>query len=357
MADALRTALIGYGLAGAVFHAPLIASTPGFKLSSVVTGNPERAAQARREHPDVRVCDSAEQLWAAADEHDLVVVAAPNRVHVPLGLAALEAGLPVVIDKPLAATAEQGRLVIATAQRRGLVLSVFHNRRWDGDLLTVRRLLAEDALGPVLRFESRYDRWRPQPRDARDPGAWRERGSAEEAGGLLYDLGSHLVDQALLLFGRPRTVYAELHRRRAGVNADDDMFVALGHDAEVRSHLWASSVAAALGPRMRLLGLKAAYVKHGLDVQEAALRSGRRPSDDPDWGREPRDAWGWLGAGDTGRELETEPGAYQRFYEGVRAAIRDGQPPPVDPADAVSVIEVIEAAQASARDGTVVTLA
>jgi scyllo-inositol 2-dehydrogenase (NADP+) len=223
-------------------------------------------------------------------------------------------------------------------------------------VLTVQRLLAEDALGPVLRFESRYDRWRPQPRAAGDRGAWRELAAPEEAGGLLYDLGSHLIDQALLLFGRPRTVYAEVERRRPGTQADDDVFVALAHDGGVRSHLWASSVAAAPGPRMRVLGLRAAYVKEDIDGQEDALRAGGRPSD-PGWGREPRERWGSLCAGEESQPIETEPGAYQRYYEGIVTALVEGGPPPVDPRDAVAVLEVIEAAQASARDGRLVTLA
>jgi predicted dehydrogenase len=345
----IRVALIGYGLAGAVFHGPLILSTPGMSLATIVTGDPERRARASSDHPDARLLARVDPLWQRAADHDLVVVATPNRSHVPLALAALEAGLPVVIDKPMAPTAEEGRRLVAEATERDLLLAVFQNRRWDGDFLTVRRLLSEDALGPIVRFESRFERWRPQVR----PEAWRERGDPEEAGGLLFDLGSHLIDQAIVLFGPPRTVYAEVDRRRPSAEVDDDVFVALEHEAGVRSHLWMSVLAVIAGPRMRVLGMGAAYEKFGLDVQERALSEGARP-DDPEWGRELPDRWGRLSTGDGERTVETEPGAYPEFYRGIAASLRDGTPPPVDPEDSVAVLRIIEAAQESARTKGVV---
>jgi predicted dehydrogenase len=351
MDGAIRVGLVGYGLAGAVFHAPLVASTPGLALVSVVTADPERRARARREHPGVRVLGSAEELWSAAGEHDLVVLATPNTTHLPLGLAAVAAGLAVVVDKPLALSAAEGRRLLDAARERGVPLTVFHNRRWDGDLLTLRRLLAEGALGRVRRFESRFERWRPAAR----PGAWRERSSPEAGGGVLLDLGSHLIDQAVLLFGRPGRVYAEVDRRRADVAGDDDVFVALEHPGGVRSHLWASAVAAQAGPRLRVLGERGAYVKQGVDVQEAALRAGRRPTG-PGWGGEPRERWGRLGADGELRPVPTEPGAYQAFYAELAAALRGGGRLPVDPEDAVAVLAVLDAARASAHAGTTVAL-
>jgi len=345
----IRVALIGYGLAGAVFHGPLISSTPGMSLATIVTGDPERRARASSDHPDARLLARVDPLWQRAADHDLVVVATPNRSHVPLALATLEAGLPVVIDKPMAPTAEEGRRLVAEAPERDLLLAVFQNRRWDGDFLTVRRLLSEDALGPIVRFESRFERWRPRVR----PEAWRERGDPEEAGGLLFDLGSHLIDQAVVLFGPPRTVYAEVDRRRPSAEVDDDVFVALEHEAGVRSHVWMSVLAAIPGPRMRVLGMGAAYEKFGLDVQERALSEGARP-DDPEWGRELPDRWGRLSTGDGERTVETEPGAYPEFYRGIAASLRDGTPPPVDPEDSVAVLRIIEAAQESARTKGVV---
>jgi scyllo-inositol 2-dehydrogenase (NADP+) len=346
----IRTGLIGYGLAGASFHAPLIRATRGLELTAIVTSNAERQRDARSAHPGAALFDSAAQLWDHAPQLDLVVVASPNRTHVPLALEALAAGLDVVVDKPLASTSAEGRRLVQEARHRERLLTVFHNRRWDGDFLTLRGLLAEGGLGEPYRFESRFDRWRPTPK----PG-WRELGAPEEAGGLLYDLGSHLIDQALVLFGPVSHVYAELDRRRPGVEVDDDAFVALTHASGTRSHLFMSVLAAQPGPRFRMMGNRSAYVKHGLDVQEAALRDGGSP-DEAHWGEEPPEAWGTLGAAGELRPVPTVPGAYPRFYESVVAAIGDGAPPPVDPADAVVGLEIIEAARRSAAERRVVTL-
>jgi predicted dehydrogenase len=344
-----RVALIGYGLAGAVFHAPFIAATPGLRLAVVVTQDPERRTRAVREHPRILVVETVDWLWHHPREVDLVVIASPNRTHVPFARAALAAGLPVVVDKPLAATAQEGQQLIDEARRCGGLLTVFQNRRWDGDFLTVKRLLGEGALGVVSRFESRFERWRPAPPDRG------ERSAAEDAGGILYDLGSHLIDQALLLFGPAKQVYAELDRRRPGVETDDDTFVALAHASGVRSHLWMSAVAAQRGPRFRVLGSQGAYTKWGLDVQEEALRAGGRP-DHPGWGEEAHERWGQLGIGDAVRPVRTEAGSYQRFYAGVVAALREAAPPPVDPVEVVAGLEVISAAQRSAAESRVVAL-
>jgi predicted dehydrogenase len=345
----IRVAVVGYGLAGEVFHAPLIAATHGMALRSIVTSNPERQARARERYPDARILGDIDELWQAASEHDLVVIGTPNRFHVPIALTALEAGLHVVIDKPMAPTAAEAQELVAHAEERGLVLTVFQNRRWDGDFLTLRRLLDEGALGDVVRFESRFERWRP----AVTEGAWRERGEPEEAGGLLIDLGAHLVDQAVRLFGAPTRVYAEVDRRRAGAEVDDDAFVALEHPNGVRSHLWMNVLAAIRDPRFRVLGLLGTFEKYGLDVQEEALASGMRPGD-PDWGRDPQDRWGRLATDDGTRPVETEPGAYEAYYAGLVETLRTGGPPPVDPLDGVEVLRIIEAAFDSARSGSVV---
>jgi predicted dehydrogenase len=277
------------------------------------------------------------------------VIGTPNRFHVPIAIRALEEGLHVVIDKPMAPTAAEGQKVVEEAKARGRLLTVFQNRRWDGDFLTVRRLVEEGALGDVVRFESRFERWRPSV----TPNAWRERSEAGEAGGLLFDLGAHLVDQAVQLFGTPTRVYAEVDRRRPGAEVDDDTFVALEHASGVRSHLWMNVLAAIRDPRMRVLGLKGTYEKYGLDVQEEALSNGMRPGD-PDWGTESPEAWGRLVTDDGERAVETVPGAYEAFYGGVVEALRSTGPPPVDPLDSVDVLRIIEAAFDSARSGSVV---
>jgi predicted dehydrogenase len=338
--ESLRVAIAGFGLAGRRFHAPLVAATPGMRVAAIVTADPDRAAAAAREHPGARVVAEAGRLWDRPGELDLLVVAAPNRAHVPLARAAIAAGVAVVVDKPLAPTAVEGRALVDEAARAGVPLTVFQNRRWDGDLLTVRRLLSEGAVGEPARFESRFDRWRPEV----DAAAWRERPGAGEAGGLLADLGPHLIDQAVLLFGPAVAVHAELDRRRPGARVDDDVFLALEHASGVRSHLGASMLAAAPGPRMRLVGTDGTYVVHGLDGQEAALRAGGSPRD-PGWGETPEELWGVLVGREGRRPVPTERGDYPAFYAGVARALREGGPMPVDPDDAVAVLEVIDAAR------------
>jgi predicted dehydrogenase len=330
---------------------------PGLSLASIVTSNEERVAQARSAYPHARVIPTADDLLATADEHDLVVIAAPNRHHASLALAAIDAGLHVVVDKPLAPTLDEARRIAEAASAASVVASVFHNRRWDGDFLTLRRLLDDGALGDLLRFESRFERWRPEV----DLGKWREGGTPEDAGGVLFDLGPHLIDQALELLGPARSVYAEVREVRPGAEVDDDVFVALEHESGARSHLWATMVAAHVGPRFRALGSGAAYVKYGLDVQEEALRSGAGPSD-PGFGEEPREAWGVLGTDESSEPVPTEPGRYVEYYALMERAIRrradadPGEPPPVPLAAGIETLRIIEAARTSAAERTVVPL-
>ena len=346
----LRVALIGFGAAGTYFHAPFIACTPALRLAAIVTRDPGRAAQARAEYPGAETLQTADDVWAKRDAFDLVVVAAPNRAHVSLATAAIEAGLPVVVDKPLAVTSREARAVVALARARRVPLTVFQNRRFDGDFRTLQSLIDKGTLGDPLRFESRFERWRLAPK----PG-WRQSSDPEDGGGLLMDLGSHLIDQAIHLFGKPVAVYAELDRRRPGAEVDDDTFVALTHANGVRSHLWMNVVASQLGPRFRMLGSQASFVKFGLDLQEDLLRDGQRPVNQQ-WGDEPADRWGTVGAGDDTRSVTTLNGHYGRFYAGVAAALRDGVPMPVDPDDACVVLDVIEAARQSAAERRVVAL-
>lgn len=349
---ALRVALAGYGVAGASFHAPLIAATDGLALQAVVTRDPQRRAQLAARHPGVIAADALADVVAGVD---LVVVASPNRFHVDLAQTALDAGKHVVVDKPLAVTSAQARALAAQAEAAGVVLTAFHNRRWDDDFLTLRRVLDEGLLGRVVRLESRFDRWRPQPKE----GAWREEGDPADGGGLLLDLGSHLVDQAVQLLGPVNAVYAELDVRRPGAVVEDDVVVALAHDGGARSQLWAGVHAADAPPRLRALGDAATFVSFGLDPQEAALRGGASPRD-PGFGlREPGlEAVLHDGSVGTGERLTMEPGRWLAFYEGVVAAIRSGGTvaPPVTATEAVGVLELLEAARESATRGVVVAL-
>ncbi|WP_329069660.1 Gfo/Idh/MocA family oxidoreductase [Amycolatopsis sp. NBC_01480] len=350
MADDLRVGILGYGIGGRVFHAPLVAATPGLAPAAIVTSNPERAAQAGAEYPDADVIPGPDEFFARAGELDLVVVSTPNRTHVPLALRAIELGLPLVVDKPFAPTAAEASRVVAAAKAKDVGLTVFQNRRWDSDFLTVRKVLESGRLGEVFRFESRYDRWVPKVKDN-----WREFGDPAEAGGLLYDLGAHIVDQALQLFGPVAEVYAEVDRRRPGVAVDDDVFVALHHTNGVRSHLWASALAATRNPRFRVLGDHATFTKYGLDVQEPQIKDGLRPGDEG-WGVEPAADAGTLGVDDATETVPTEVGRYQDFYAQVRDALRGEAAFPVDPASSVETLRVIEAAHRSGAQARVVSL-
>lgn len=351
----IKVALIGFGLAGSVFHAPLIDSVDGLRLSAIVTANSQRTAQAMSSYPRALVFSSVEDLWKSASDYDLVVVASPNRFHYEHAHAALNANLHVVVDKPVAASVQECRDLINFSQKRNRILSVFHNRRWDNDFLTVRKLIDDGTLGQVTRFESRYERYRPETK----VNAWRESADAKDAGGLLFDLGSHLIDQACTLLGDPVTVFAELNARRPGAEVDDDVFVALQFASGVKAHLWASSVARIKGARFRVLGLKGAYEKFGIDPQEEKLKAGILPNS-IDFGSEQEAAWGRLSA-QVGNlsfdgKVETVPGAYKTFYSSLRDAISNDGEVPVSPHDALRTMQIIEAAIKSSSAGKVVQL-
>jgi predicted dehydrogenase len=350
----LRAAVIGYGLAGAVFHAPLIAAVDGLELAAVVTGNPERRAQVQHDHPTVRLYADPYELFGDAARYDLAVVATANRAHADLSVAALEAGLGVVVDKPMAATLADAERIAATASCTGRMLTVFHNRRWDADFLTVRRLVDSGVLGDLTRLESRFDRFREAPK----AGAWRERADPADAGGVLWDLGPHLIDQACVLFGEPTHVYAEVDARRRGALVDDDAFVALRFGGGRVAHLWMSQTAPIAGPRVRIRGLAGEYEHVPVDPQEDQLRAGLRPGD-PGWGEDPSGARGRLVVGGPeprDERVPTVPGAWESYYAAVRDALRGAGPPPVDAADGVRTVRLVEAARRSAQEAQVVRL-
>jgi predicted dehydrogenase len=313
----LRVGIAGYGLAGAFFHAPLIEAVDGLEVATVMTRSPERAEQARAAHAGVRVVESDDELMT---DVDLVVVASPNDSHAPIALAALERGLFVVVDKPMAVTAADARRVAEAGEGR---VTVFQNRRWDGDFLTVRRLVRSGALGKVTRFESRFERFRPEIKHG-----WREEGDPALGGGVLLDLGPHLVDQAIQLFGPPESVYAEVRTLREDALVDDDVFIALTHAGGEISHLWMSAIAPLHGTRFRVSGMVRGFSTSGLDPQEDQLREGMRPGD-PGFGE----------------KVGLAHGRYVAFYEGVRDWMRGEADAPVDPWDAVRVLEVLEQAR------------
>ncbi|MCW2544278.1 MAG: oxidoreductase [Frankiales bacterium] len=341
----LPVALVGYGLAGRYFHAPVLSAVDGLVLTTIVTASPERAAAARHDFPEAQVVAD----WEQADRPGLVVLATPNRTHASLALGAIAAGLPVVVDKPLARDVPEGETIAQAARTAGVPLTVFHNRRWDSDVRTAHKLLAEGALGRPHRLETRFERWRPQPGTG-----WRESADYEEGGGLLLDLGSHQVDVAVHLLGPVTTVYAELDQRRPGARVEDDVMLALTHASGARSTHWLSATAAHRGPRLRLLGSQAAYVVEDLDGQEAALRAGARPADG--WGEVPESRWGVLTTGDTSVPVPSVPGDYRLFYAGVLEGLRGNGPLPVTAEEAVHVLAVLDAARVSARERRLVDL-
>jgi predicted dehydrogenase len=336
----LRVGLVGYGMAGRDFHAPLLRAADGLRVTHVVTGNAERAEQAAGDLPDARVVATVDDLLAEAGSLDLVVVASPSGAHADNAVAAVEHDLPVVVDKPLSTDLASGRALVARARERGVPLTVFQNRRWDAEHLTSRVVLASGVLGDVVRYEARYERWRPVPKSR-----WRENLPSDQGGGLLMDLQPHLVDGALDLFGPVRAVYAEV----ASVTTvgDDVAFLALEHATGVRSHLGATSLAGAPGPRTRILGRAGAYL-----VADTA----GEPTAYGEWTDTDPGTRGWLVRGEDREPVPRAAGGWGDFYPAVAAMVRDGAAPPVDPEDAVSVLAVLDAARRSAREGTVVRL-
>ena len=342
-----RVVLLGYGLAGRVFHAPLISAEPGLELIAIVTGDPERQAQARADLPGVTILPTADEAWTSGA--DIAVIATANSAHVPQATAALEAGMHVVVDKPLAGTAAEAQALIDLAAAQGRQLHVFQNRRWDSEILTARRAIDEGLLGTPHRLESRFERWRPAPK-----GGWREEGPAEDLPGLLYDLGAHLIDQAVHLLGPVDRVFASVRRVRPGVMTDDDTQVILEHVSGAVSILSVSSASAFTGPRLRLLGTGGGLWIDSLDTQEDALRAGHRPGD-PDWGLEADDARVITGT-DAPRSLERARGDWPSYYRGVVASVNGDGPAPVDARDVVANLRIIEAAHESGRLGIAVAL-
>lgn len=335
--------LVGYGSAGRGIHAPLL-SAVGAPPRIVVTGNPERIAQVSTDLPEAVTVPSLQ----AALERDpcLAVLASPTGVHAEQVHACVAAGVPVVVDKPLGVEAGEAASAVAAARAAGIPLTVFHNRRWDTESLTLARLISAGTLGRVYRFERRWERWRPEPRQR-----WRENAAPQEGGGILLDLQSHLVDAALHLFGPAATVHAELASHTTP--ADDDAFLSLHHVGGVRSHLGASSVAGAPGPRTRVLAERGAYLVTELPGEITAF-----PGLDDAAG-----CCGWLVTGEQRRSVPAEPGGHGDFYRGVFAALSLPDPiqrqaaMPVLPESALDVMRVLDAARTSAREETVVRLA
>jgi predicted dehydrogenase len=333
--------LVGFGMAGQVFHAPLIHSHPNLRLTHIVE---RHGNQAEKKYPEAKIVRDLDALLADRSV-ELVVVATPNRSHADVAARSLGAGKHVVVDKPFTITVSDADALITLARRAKRVLSVFQNRRWDGDFRTVQQILRQGILGRLAEYESRFDRFRP----AVNRNAWREQ--ASPGSGVLFDLGSHLIDQAVVLFGKPAGVYAELRRQRDHAAADDSFEVHLQYP-QLKVRLRAGTLVCEPSPRYVLYGTEGSYVKYGLDPQEDALKKGGIPSQ-PDWGAENEDAWGThtrCEAGIQRKHYPTLPGCYPAYYTNVYRAIVGEEELVVKPEQAREVIRLIELAQQSDRE-------
>lgn len=343
-----RWALAGYGAGGRTFHQPLISAAAGLELVAVVTGSPERQAQVRADLP--RATPVAELAELPALGVHGVTITTPTATHATLAHQALDLGLHVVVDKPFALTAPHARDLVEHAARVGRVITPYQNRRWDSDLLTLRRLIADGALGEVHRFTSRIDRFRPVK------GSWHG-GTPQQGGGTLLDLGPHLVDQAVHLFGPVVAVHAELRTIREGAGAEDEIELHLTHAGGVHSTLAAGMASAAPGPRLQANGRLGGFVIDGFDVQEEQLKAGDSPASlGLAWGVEPESAWGLLYTAQGAERVRSERGRWDTYYPAVARAIAGDGPPPVDPRDAVVTATILDAARESAADNVVVGL-
>lgn len=337
----IKAGLVGFGMAGRVFHGPLLSSVEGIELAAVMERNSNHAAQ---RHPGITTCRSLEEMLG--DESlGLFVVATPSATHFDVARQILRAGKNVVVDKPMSMASMQIAELIALAREQNVLLAPFQNRRWDSDFRTVQKVLLEGSLGQLVCFQSRFDRWRPvAPTDR----LWKE---DPASGGVLVDLGTHLVDQALTLFGKPEAVWADVLREREWATANDGFEIRMRY-AGFTAALGANSLSLPAGPRFHLRGSKGNYWKYGLDPQEAALNQMTR-IDDPNWGREPLSAWGTLhvdiGVGTVAQPVEALRGDYRTYYAGVRDALLGNGPAPVRAVEAWRTARVLEWATESSE--------
>ncbi len=343
LSDPIRVALIGYGYVGKTFHAPLIQSVPGLQLAVVGSSQPEKVWS---DFPEVLV-EADPEAAATHPDVDLVVIASPNDSHVPLSLAALHAGKHLVVDKPFTITLAEAHQIAALAEKQQRLLSVFQNRRWDTEFLGAKAIIESGCLGEVLHFESHIDRYRPVVRKR-----WREQEGP--GAGLWYDLGPHLADEAMQLFGLPQKIHATLLNQRSGAEVDDWFHVQFDY-GRLRVILHASNMVAGGVPHLAIHGTKGSWLKYSADVQEGQLRDGMKPGE-AGWGVDPRPGVFYNGIDGTTAEVPLPQGDQRQYYSGIRDALRGQGPNPVPPAQAIAVMAVLEAAFESSAKGQWVSL-
>jgi scyllo-inositol 2-dehydrogenase (NADP+) len=342
----LHVGLLGFGMAGRVFHAPIVSAVPGLQLSKIKANRPESVELARQLYPTAEVVSEASHVLQDLNI-DLVIVATTNDTHFELAKAALQAGKHVVVEKPFTITSEQAGELISIARDKQKVLTVYQNRRWDSDFKTVKKLLDSNMLGRLVEYEAHFDRFRPIPASQ----TWKE--EATPGTGILYDLGSHLIDQALTLFGTPQQVYADLRTQRSHGKITDSFDLTLYYANGLKAILKAGMLVRQPGPRFILSGENGSFVKYGLDVQEAALKQGLTPANSANWGMEPEEIWGKLDTEIAGQhvmgKVQSEPGDYRGLYENVRDAITGIGELEVKPEQARNTIRIIELAMQSSK--------
>lgn len=348
----IKVGLVGFSIGGHVFHAPFIDWNPDLKLYKVTARKPEQQAMLAERYPEAIGVMSADEI-IQDPKVDLVVVATSNDVHFSLAKKALDAGKHVVVEKPFTNTTAEADELIKLANEKGLLLSVHHNVRFYSDFRTVKKVIAGGRLGRLVNFEVRYDRFRNQLR----AGAWREKNLP--GSGIHYDLGAHLIDQALQLFGRPKAVFADLRVQRDGAEAVDDFEIILYYP-QLKVSIKGQMLAKILTPRYMLFGTNGTFIKPGVDPQEALLRAGVRPESVDDWGKEPEDMYGTLSILENGKDVEehivSEIGGMQDFYANIVDVLKEKAPLIVTPEQARDVIRILEASEQSWTEQRVISL-
>jgi len=330
----LKVGIAGYGLAGRSFHAPILAGT-NFEVTAVLTTNDVRKRHAKEDFPTVKIVSTIEEL--CDQDLDLIVIASGNQVHLSQALTAINAGIPTVVDKPMGINVAQTREILDAADSAGVAVTTYFNRKWDSDILTLKRVIRDGQIGRVIRMDSRFERFRPQLNSQ----SWRENNSPEDGGGLLLDLMPHLISTAIECFGPANLKSSSIRSVRGG--ADDDCVLVLAHETGVESILSASAVVGAPGPRLRVIGSEGAFVVKELDPQEALLRAGKAPKDGK-W-EEGTSSQAFIHRGDSVEEFKTDPGNYASFYSLVHEAIVNKTAMPISPEEILAVAQIIDKAR------------
>lgn len=346
--EPIHTGLIGFGFSGSTFHAPIIKTIDTLQITNVLSSQPDKVKQ---HFPKAKICESIDEI-IQDPEIELVIITSPNQTHYPYARKALEAGKHVVVEKPFVLSTKEADELIRLSRANGRLISVYQNRRFDSDFLTLQKCISQGILGEIHTYEAHFDRYRPQVRDR-----WRERDLP--GSGLLYDLGSHLIDQALLLFGTPKTVYADLLKQRPQAKTIDYFHLMLGYESGLRVILQAGCLVKSPGPHFEVHGSKGTFIKHGLDPQEEQLKQGLTPLS-PGWGEEAADqsakVWFEYEGLQFSAAISSLSGCYENYYKEIAEAIRTGGKLPVTAEEARETIRIIEAAIESGQEGRVVVL-